>query len=237
LLLHPFYCVMADSYEYRQKVEKLVKEFEHRFPNEYDRPHARRYAESYLTIFPYLTDSTKILEVGGSTGFAGFIGQKHPAVKISNTSVDLRHEFTEKSDVYDFLLNMEVLEHIKDREDGCFHSFDFSGVKSFLSECYRVLRPGGTMFLTTPNSHNLVNIARILELKQPIFFKPHVREYGAVDTKDMLVARGFKIKLFETRNVWLGLGKEKYDWLKSIAMSCGGNPALMGEDTFILAEK
>jgi 2-polyprenyl-3-methyl-5-hydroxy-6-metoxy-1,4-benzoquinol methylase len=132
---------------------------------------------------------------------------------------------------------MEVLEHIKDREDGTFHCFDFSGVNNFLSECLRVLKPGGIMFLTTPNAHNLTNLVRILEGNTPMFFRPHVREYGANEVADMLTQAGFKIKAKKTINVWKELAQDKFIWLKGIAESCGSDISMMNNDTFILATK
>jgi SAM-dependent methyltransferase len=43
---------------------------------------------------------------------------------------------SEPADAYDFVLSTQVLEHVKDAE-------------GYLAECYRILRPGGRLLLTT----------------------------------------------------------------------------------------
>ena len=78
------------------------------------------------------------------------------------------------------MLSFEVMEHIKDRrtEQGISGAFNESGVRQFASEIFRILKPGGVLFLTTPNSTSLYSIVEALEGRPPMVYRPHVREYS-----------------------------------------------------------
>lgn len=222
------------------QIDVIEKEFKSKYAKTADDGnHCRRFALSYIAIkdklsLPY---TKKVLEVGGSSCFTTYMKDKHPSIEFYTTPSDLRYPQDLPSDEYDIILNMEVLEHIKDQEQGTFHCFDFSGVNTFLNECYRMLKPGGYMLLTTPNAAMLANLHKVLSGNQPIFYSPHVREYAANEVAQRLKAVKFKIISVVTFDVWNLISKEKRDWLAEIAKSCGSNVDLMGEDTFIVAQK
>jgi predicted SAM-dependent methyltransferase len=223
------------------ELDLITQEFRDNFKTDYDNVHNLRYGVSYLKIRDYIKPDSHILDMGGINGelgaFGWYINMKH-GVKAKTSDTDLRYPLSHIPDnTYDIVLNMEVFEHIKDQENAPIHCFDFSGVNTFISECYRVLKPGGVMLLTTPNAHSLTNFIRILDCNTPVFYKPHVREYGARETANILSEHGFKIKLLETHNVWNELQEEKRNWIRSVAINCGSNANLMENDTFILAEK
>ena len=198
--------------------------------------HALRYALSYEAIQPFLVQGINILEVGGGGAFQDYV-RKTNGVQITNTTTDLRYDLPLPSNSFDLVLNMEVLEHIKDQRGSEFHVFNFTGVRKFLSECYRVLKPGGRMFLTTPNAHAMANLIHILELAQPIFFSPHVREYALNDLTGLLTEQKFIVEHFSTCNCWNVLAEDKLEWISSIAKACGSKVEYMNEDIFVLARK
>jgi SAM-dependent methyltransferase len=104
------------------------------------------------------------------------------------------------SDSYDVVLFMEVLEHLA-----------IDPLQVFL-EAHRVLRPGGTMFVTTPNIASLEAVAKILLGQSPYnfgFYLPqygvygrHNREFIAEEVAALGQCAGFSTKVIETRDVY-----------------------------------
>ena len=145
-----------------------------------------------------------MLELGGSGLFSYIIQDLNPSVHIDSTTTDLRYKLDLNSQSYDFLLNMEVIEHIKDQnsnsigEMGCFTK---SGLNTFLSECYRLLKPNGLMFLTTPNLTSLDNIHRILHHLPPINYYPHFREYSIGELKEFAENHKFAVLKIDTFDI------------------------------------
>ncbi|MCB0489370.1 MAG: class I SAM-dependent methyltransferase [Cyclobacteriaceae bacterium] len=79
--------------------------------------------------------------------------QKYPSGKFLSGNIPPFHGLEDNS--FDTVISFQVIEHIKDD-------------RSFLKEINRVLKPGGTAYLTTPN--------RIMSLSRNPW---HIREYTA----------------------------------------------------------
>lgn len=85
---------------------------------------------------------------------------------------------------FDYVFAGEVIEHLIDT--------DF-----FIEECYRVLKPSGTLILTTPNLGSIGNIGLLLIGKQPSWVDyhlgnaDHVRSYTISAIKKQLAEKGF----------------------------------------------
>lgn len=102
---------------------------------------------------------------------------------------------------FDGVVSVDVIEHVDDDE-------------RFVRESIRVLKPGGTLFFTTPNRLRLSSVMRYLvgrPLRFPhVYYRDtvlgdivHVREYSLLDMRDF-VAR-FAISSAEIRGVWFGI--------------------------------
>jgi len=74
-----------------------------------------------------------------------------------------------KSDVFDYLICTEVLEHIESDDP--------------VRECYRVLKPGGTMLVTVPNGNGPYGR----------FFVSHIKFYTFQSISELLKETGFEI--------------------------------------------
>ncbi|WP_326547366.1 class I SAM-dependent methyltransferase [Mycolicibacterium sp. ND9-15] len=99
-------------------------------------------------------------------------------VRARYPRVDMRHgnlaELPLADDAVDVVVNFQVIEHLWDQGQ-------------FVAECFRVLRPGGTLLMSTPNR---------------ITFSPgrdtpinpfHTRELDAAELTELLTAAGFSI--------------------------------------------
>lgn len=82
-------------------------------------------------------------EIGPTTGFDLSVSameiarQRYPFIEFhSGNAVATDFE----DDTFDVIISQEVLEHIEVQED-------------YINECYRLLKPGGFMILTTPNKY------------------------------------------------------------------------------------
>ena len=88
-----------------------------------------------------------------------------------------------------------------------------------LKELYRVLKPGGSLFLTTPNVMRLGNRIKLLrgqniytsieEFCIDIPYGIHYREYTLNEVKALLIKTGFKISVGKTLYFHLGHGMGK----------------------------
>ncbi len=72
----------------------------------------------------------------------------------------------------DSICMIEVIEHVTDDD-------------KLVSECYRVLKNGGSMVLTTPNNE--------IEILNPIIHHGHIRHYSKNEILGLLEDKGFKI--------------------------------------------
>lgn len=207
---------------------------------DYNRVHSRRFLNSYNWIANYLQPNLKILELGGSGLFSYIIQDLNPSFQIDSTNTDLRYKLDLNSQSYDFILNMEVIEHIKDQnsnsigEIGCFTK---SGVNTFLSECYRLLKPNGLMFLTTPNLTSLDNIHRILHHLPPINYYPHFREYSIGELKEFAENHKFAVLKIDTFDSWNEYQPKSRSEILSLLSQNGYSTENRKENIFMLWQK
>ncbi|MCP4269133.1 MAG: class I SAM-dependent methyltransferase [Candidatus Brocadiaceae bacterium] len=85
-----------------------------------------------------------------------------------------------KNNSFDSVVTIENIEHVKD-------------YGKYIQEIYRVLKNGGTLFLTTPNDNRFFHrIYRILGCKIK-YNKYHEHEFSLKEIKTLLKKNGFKI--------------------------------------------
>ena len=86
---------------------------------------------------------------------------EYPEVKCDR--VDVTEAFPYASDSFDIVIAIEVTEHILDHEN-------------LFSECNRILKPNGRLYISTPNILSLKSRMRFLFRGFPYAFKPLVLE-------------------------------------------------------------
>jgi ubiquinone/menaquinone biosynthesis C-methylase UbiE len=88
---------------------------------------------------------------------------------------------------FDAITAFEVIEHVSNPYDT-------------LSEIYRVLKRGGSLFISTPNPRHLVNVAKHLLLGEPYPEKVgmsniyHKKEFHYAEFINLLTKKGFRVK-------------------------------------------
>jgi 2-polyprenyl-3-methyl-5-hydroxy-6-metoxy-1,4-benzoquinol methylase len=163
-----YFCAMAKVFTTEITSEKITS----------DNPIHQRLFKAYVVAKPYVLGD--VLEVGCGEGRGiGLLmenARSFTAVdKIKPVLDDLQKRYPSAAfmamnippfsglldNTYDFIVSFQVIEHIKDDA-------------LFLKEIHRVLKPGGTALLTTPN--------RKMSLSRNPW---HVREYLADELKDL----------------------------------------------------
>lgn len=115
---------------------------------------------------------------------------------------DLREPFPIEAARYDLVTAMEVIEHLKDPERCDRATFGYVGIRNLLSECFRILKPGGRLFLSTPNPASYGPLWSAMQGNSTFWYKPHVRELGPGEVQWLLNEAGFAVERFEGVAVW-----------------------------------
>lgn len=141
----------------------------------------------------------RIAETGHMSGLSQWLTMR--GHRIEEVGGDFRYRIEAPDEQYDILFSFEVLEHIKDQDHRGFDDlvlFNYSGVRAFIQEMHRVIRPGGKLILTTPNVCSLYCVEQAYEYKSPWLFVPHVKEYAPSEVIGMCQEAGFELRSFET---------------------------------------
>lgn len=115
--------------------------------------------------------------------------QKAKKRKLKVICYDLTKKWPYKDKKFDVLLASEIIEHVFDT--------DF-----FLSECNRVLKPGGIIILTTPNICSLGARIKMLFGKRPPAIEcragknnaGHIRAFSYADLKELFEDNSFAVE-------------------------------------------
>jgi SAM-dependent methyltransferase len=152
----------------------------------------RRHEAAYLALAPHCTDAL-VLEAGCGEGYGAdllagvarrviavdydepavaHVRARYPAVDVLRANLAL---LPVRSGAVDVVANLQVIEHLWDQV-------------GFLAECRRVLRPGGTLLITTPNR---LTFSPGLDVPLNPF---HTRELAADELRELLVGAGFTVE-------------------------------------------
>lgn len=203
----------------------------------YEDAHKERYRLSLEWIAPLADKAEKILDIGGESPFTRLVHKRWPGKLTPYYGGDLRQGFVVSE--CDLILAMEVLEHIEDSSHDDVHTeWRGTGTQMMLASCFVSLRPGGHLFLTTPNPCSITAIHHALNLTPPMLYRPHVREYSPYELDEMVRAVGFEIINRETLDVWRNAISDKaHKAISKFILAENYPPELRGECTFLLAKR
>lgn len=195
---------------------------------------ARRIALSIQVISQFHLHKGTVVEVGSPEYLASkviwsYFSEANPIF----TNHDLRFErFPQDDESVDALIALEVIEHLSDWPYR--QATTLSGLFYFLEECFRILRPGGKGFFTTPNAASLWVIQRALLGQPPMFYEWHFREYTPSEIRQIMEYIGFRIVHLSAEYVW-----HMWDFSPIIEfmVANGYDTEMRGDDLFIVVEK
>lgn len=196
------------------------------------RYHKARYEKSLNWIATMNPGEKLVLEMGGESVTTRLIQRYFSTCSLQTTNFEFRRAFPLEDSVFDLVLCMEVIEHIFDLE--ILQATTFSGVDHVLQEIHRILRPGGQLFLTTPNASSTWVIQRTLLDQPPLAYENHFREFTFQEMCSRVQGAGFDIIKAGTETVWADWDfKHITDFMRANGYSLENR----GDDTFIIARK
>lgn len=201
---------------------------------DYAKVHAKRFELSLEWLAPHLAGAD-VVELGGSSPFTDVVRPKcRTLLTIPN---DLRYDLARPDAKWDLCLCMEVIEHVAD-QDGLNTEWRGSGVDVMLAEAKRMLKPGGFLFVSTPNAASITAIHHALRLAPPMLYRPHVREYAPYELDEIIRKAGFNITRRETFDLWRNaIDPGQHKMISQFIYNMGYPVELRGEDIFLLAQK
>jgi SAM-dependent methyltransferase len=163
--------------------------------------HYPRYCLAAEWLAPLLTPDCTLVECGGAGPFTGLLQECFGVTRRVTDPIDLRH-WEPAEAAADIVLAMEVIEHMKDRDADDRATFCYSGIRHLVAQCFRALKPGGRLFLSTPNPAAYGCLWSAVRGDCPLFYKWHVRELGPLELRWLVEEAGFQIERFEGVSVW-----------------------------------
>jgi SAM-dependent methyltransferase len=203
----------------------------------YEQVHSKRYEQSLLWIEQFADKAERILDVGGESPFTEIIRKLWPGKLVPYYGGDLRSGFIVRD--CDLIICTEILEHIEDAEhDGIQSEWKGTGVYNVLASCWMSLRPGGHLFITTPNPCSITAIHHALNLAPPMIYPPHFRELTPYQLDEMVRAVGFEILRRKTLDVWRNaISMREHARIAEFIAKENYPLELRGEDVFLLSRK
>jgi SAM-dependent methyltransferase len=199
--------------------------------------HYVRYCRTFRTMDDRIGSikGANIIETGGPSPILNFF-EKDNQCSISKS--DLRASIDAASESANFVLSLEVLEHIKDAPEKSFDEivlFQGTGARNYASEIVRVLRPGGVLILTTPNPASYRAFKRLVDGEAPCIFRPHVREYTRQEIIDLFSA--LELIHHETQFNFFIMSEAAQEEFNSIFTTSGWSLENRGDDHVFLFRK
>lgn len=175
----------------------------------------------------------------GAEGISTFLWKQwFPNIQWENTNFDLRFRWDLPDTFVDFIVCTEVIEHLPDQPNAIYNEgFGKFGVRSLLQESFRVLKPGGVIFITTPNAASMLHLRAALLKIPPWFFDMHIREYTLEEVTTEVKKAGFEV--FRAQDVHCMSTTLYPDFISlfELLQLNGYSTERRGDDLFILARK
>ena len=215
--------------------------------DEYSQIHKQRFMHSFSFLKQYLDreDYSKILvlgDMGRRSAFIYALKYFYQDKVIDITNFDVRSKrYPFRNETYSIIICMEIIEHLADiKKDYMLGSgFYGTGINNMLSECRRILRPDGILFITIPNVNAYNNIYNLLNFEHPFLYKLHQREFSFNDIREFIEENKLKITQFQCLNCWdwSKLAKHQIEKIKDFIKDIGLSNENRNDDMFFIIQK
>jgi len=163
---------------------------------------------------------------------------KFPGVLWQNTDWDLRYPWKLPESSVDLIVCTEMVEHLSDQPNDIFNEgFYKLGFIALLNESYKALKPGGHLFITTPNAASVLHIKLALQGDPPWFFIKHVREYTLNEVLNQTREAGFEIIRARDIHCMSIMAFSDFSPIFQILLENGFSTNGRGDDLFVVARK
>jgi len=185
-----------------------------------------------------LPEKAKAMDLGEESVTSDYWRLKFPKIQWSSTDWDLRNPWKTEAGTTDLIVCTELVEHLSDQANEIFNEgFYKLGFIALLQESYQALKPGGYLFLTTPNAASVLHIKMILQGDPPWFFGKHVREYTMNEVIDQAKEAGFEIVRNKDVHCMSVMAYSDFSLIFQILLENGFETNGRGDDLFVVVRK
>jgi SAM-dependent methyltransferase len=195
--------------------------------------------ESWIAkILESMSDGCKALDLGVEGIASDNWRFKFPQVQWENTDFDLRFPWKVPVASVDLIVCTELVEHLSDQPNEIFNEgFYKLGFIALLRESFTALKPGGCLFITTPNAASVWHLRAVLQGDPPWFFEKHVREYTLPEVIALAKQAGFEIVRTQDIHCMSVMTYSDYSVVFQILLENGFPTNGRGDDLFVIARK
>ena len=176
-------------------------------------------------------------EMGTESIVSDIFLRSFPRMRWQHLKGDVRYHWEIADQSVDLIVCAEVLEHLSDLPKGLQDSFRKTGLRATLKECYRVLKPGGCLFITTPNAASVVQLRSVLVGNAPWFYGLHVREYTIHELLSELANADFGVESWRAVHCLTIDQEVDYSSIFQMLLDYGFDTTNRGDDIFLTARK
>jgi len=197
---------MADRGTNWRSGDELIRYIDALESSPYILDHRLRFFETWLRIVKYVAEPQTFLELGPLSPISLYLRDRLGKT-VSSYAKDLRYPYGIASGSADVIFSFEVVEHLNDahKPDSSIEEiamFTMSGARRMFTEAHRILRPGGLLFVTTPNATSIDSIGHMLRKRHPFLHPPHVREYAVDDIIKLATEERLVVEAQSTFFAW-----------------------------------
>lgn len=178
------------------------------------------------------------MDMGVESVSSDFWRSQFPQIKWQNTDWDVRYPWKSSEASADLIVCTELIEHLSDQPNDIFNEgFYKSGFVAFARESYRALKPGGYLFLTTPNGASIFHVRLSLQGKSSWYFDKHVREYTMEEVLTVLQNAGFQVVKQRDIHCLTTVNHPNHSHIFRLLLENDFPASGRGDDLFVLVQK